>query len=106
MELLAVIRALEDIRGEAPSAGSVVVYTDSQYVKKGITQWIAQWLRKGWRTSAGNPVKNRELWERLLALSNAVSPEWRWVPGHAGHPLNEECDALVAEEIRRFKGPR
>lgn len=106
MELLAVIRALEDIASEGPPPGAVAVHTDSQYVKKGITEWIGAWQRKGWKNSAGDPVKNRELWERLLALSAAVSPSWAWVRGHAGDPLNEECDALVRQEIRQAKPPR
>lgn len=101
MELLAVIRALEDVPAEGRAPGAVAVHTDSQYVKKGITEWIGSWQRKGWKNSAGDPVKNRELWEELLRLSKALSPTWAWVRGHAGDSLNEECDALVRQEIRQ-----
>ena len=106
MELTAVIRAFEALTEVGHDRGSVEVHTDSQYVKKGITEWIHAWRRKGWRNSAGDPVKNRELWERLLELTDALEPDWHWVRGHAGDPLNEECDRLVQTEIRRLKkGP-
>jgi ribonuclease HI len=103
MELVAVIRALEQLESAAAPPASATVHTDSQYVKKGITEWIHQWQRTGWRNSAGDPVKNRELWERLLELEQRARPAWSWVRGHAGDPLNEECDALVQTEIRRQK---
>jgi ribonuclease HI len=101
MELVAVIRALEDAARDSPAEGLVAVHTDSQYVKKGITEWIGAWQRAGWTNSAGQPVKNRELWESLLDLSRKVKPTWTWVRGHAGDALNEECDGLVRFEIRK-----
>jgi ribonuclease HI len=91
MELTAVIRALE-----ALAPGSLVhVYTDSQYVQKGISEWIHAWKRRGWRTSSKEPVKNQDLWMRLDELSRGHTIEWRWVRGHAGHPENERADALA-----------
>ena len=91
MELTAVIRALESIK--RPS--SVVVYTDSQYVKQGITEWLPNWIRRGWRTAAGQPVKNDDLWRLLSAAANAHRVQWRWVRGHNGDPGNERADALA-----------
>lgn len=91
MELTAVIRALEALR--RPS--EVRVYTDSQYVQKGISQWIAGWKRRGWRTAERKPVKNEDLWRRLEALAARHRVEWRWVKGHAGHDGNERADALA-----------
>ncbi len=100
MELTAVIRALEAVlAGERPK-DQIKIHTDSQYVQKGITQWIRAWTRAGWKTSKGEPVKNRELWERLLELARELEPAWFWVRGHAGDRLNEEADALVRQEIR------
>jgi len=91
MELTAVIRALE-----ALSPGSTArVYTDSQYVQKGITGWIHDWKRRGWRTADKKPVKNQDLWMRLDELARGHTVEWHWVRGHAGHPENERADALA-----------
>ncbi len=92
----------------APGAGSdgaaaVLVHTDSQYVKNGITSWIANWKRNGWRTADKKPVKNRELWEELDALASRVRPKFLWVKGHAGVEDNERCDELVQEEIRKLR---
>jgi ribonuclease HI len=101
MELKAVIHALEKVKSEFPAHGEVSVSTDSQYVQKGITQWINGWKRNGWKTSAKEPVKNRDLWERLDSLSSEIRPRWVWVKGHAGHPENERCDAMVGETIRK-----
>jgi ribonuclease HI len=91
MELTAVIRGLEALT--RPSRVRVV--TDSQYVKQGITQWILRWRRNGWRTADKQPVKNRDLWERLDALLTRHQVEWAWVRGHAGHPDNERADRLA-----------
>ena len=101
MELTAVIAALEE-RARHPQWHGlpVAVYTDSQYVQKGISQWIQAWQRNGWRTKSREPVKNQDLWRRLLALSADVPVRWHWLQGHAGEPLNEECDRLVQETIR------
>jgi ribonuclease HI len=104
MELSGVIHALEEAFRTGLRECHFEVYTDSQYVKKGITEWIKTWIKNGWKNSAKDPVKNRDLWQRLLALSDAAgSVSWFWVKGHASHPQNNRCDALVQEEIRRLK---
>jgi ribonuclease HI len=95
MELTAVIRALEALT--RPS--KVRVYTDSQYVQKGIKEWIHGWKRNGWKTAAKEPVKNKELWIELDALRGKHEIEWHWVKGHAGHPENERADALANKGI-------
>jgi ribonuclease HI len=106
MELKAVISGLEAAKelsaGESDSP-EVAVYTDSQYVKNGITTWIVTWKRNGWRTSTKAPVKNQELWTELDALTSALKPSWHWVKGHAGNELNEECDRLTQEAIASLK---
>ncbi len=102
MELRAVISALEEAERRAPGA-RVIVHTDSQYVKNGITAWIANWKRNGWRTSDKKAVKNRELWEELDAVASRVKPVFKWVKGHAGVDDNERCDAMVQEEIAKFR---
>jgi ribonuclease HI len=91
MELTAVIRALESLEG--PS--QVRLYTDSQYVQKGITAWIHDWKRRGWRTADKKPVKNVDLWKRLEEVARGHEVEWHWVRGHSGHPENERADALA-----------
>ena len=92
MEIMAVIMALEALK--EPCA--VDIYTDSQYVRKAITDgWLANWQRNGWRTAAKKPVKNLDLWQRLLPLLNAHSLNFHWIRGHDGHPENERCDALA-----------
>ena len=101
MELRAVIEALGLAERKAPGA-AVVLYTDSQYVKNGITTWIASWKRNGWRTADRKPVKNRELWEELDKVVARVKPRFSWVKGHAGHEGNERCDQMVQAEIRKF----
>lgn len=102
MELRAVISALEEAERRSPGS-AVALNTDSQYVKNGIESWIASWKRNGWRTSAKQPVKNRELWEELDAVAARVRPKFLWVKGHAGIEDNERCDALVQEEIRKLR---
>ena len=77
----------------------VRVYTDSQYVQKGISQWIHDWKRRGWRTASKKPVKNADLWRRLDEVARANDVEWHWVKGHAGHPENERADALANKGI-------
>jgi ribonuclease HI len=77
----------------------VLITTDSQYLVKGMTEWIAGWQRKGWRNSKKEPVVNRDLWELLLALTKPHSVQWKWVKGHAGHAENERCDQLAREGI-------
>lgn len=103
MELTAVIRALQTLEPWKPTPGTVVVHTDSQYVKNGITSWIFNWERNGWRTANKDPVKNKDLWVELKALSDRVKPQWKWVRGHNGDPLNEACDALVRETMDRLQ---
>ena len=91
MELTAAIMALESLR--VPSA--VHIYTDSTYVRNGITKWISVWKRNGWRTSQKQPVKNADLWARLDAAAQRHDVAWFWVKGHAGHPENERADRLA-----------
>ena len=95
MELTAVIRALEALTRRC----SVQVYTDSQYVQKGISEWIHSWKRRGWRTADKKPVKNEDLWRRLDELAREHSIEWHWVRGHSGHVENERADALANRGI-------
>ena len=95
MELTAVIRALEALK--RPTAAHI--HTDSQYVQKGISLWIHNWKRNGWRTADKKPVKNAELWQRLDELSQTHDLKWLWVKGHAGHPGNERADALANRGI-------
>jgi ribonuclease HI len=99
MELTAVIRALEAV----PAGTRLRLYTDSQYVQKGITAWIHDWKRRGWRTADKKPVKNQDLWMRLDELAGGRDLEWHWVRGHAGHDGNERADALAnkgADSVR------
>ena len=102
MELTAVIRALRElsVHPEAQEA-SVSVTTDSQYVQKGITDWIHSWIKKGWKTSDKKPVKNVDLWQTLWDLSRSRNIRWNWVAGHAGNELNEKCHTLVEAELKR-----
>ena len=95
MELTAVIRGLEALT--RPS--KVRVYTDSQYVQKGISEWIHSWKRRGWRTADKKDVKNVDLWKQLDDAAARHAVEWHWVRGHAGHPENERADALANKGI-------
>jgi ribonuclease HI len=95
MEMTAVIRALESLK--RPS--TVEVHTDSQYVQKGISEWMSGWKRRNWRTADGKPVKNQDLWLQLDALSQLHRIEWKWVRGHAGHPENERADELANQGV-------
>ncbi|HEY8053884.1 MAG TPA: ribonuclease HI [Steroidobacteraceae bacterium] len=95
MELTAVIRALESLQKPVEAR----VYTDSQYVRRGITEWLTAWKARGWRTADRKPVKNQDLWEQLEAASAGHRIDWRWVPGHAGVPGNERVDRLANEAI-------
>ncbi len=96
MELLAVIRALEALKKPGTSAR---VYTDSQYVIKGIEEWLSSWKARGWRTADKKPVKNQDLWEQLDGLSARHDLEWHWVRGHSGIAGNERVDALANKAI-------
>ena len=95
MELMAVIRALEALKRPC----RVRITTDSQYVQKGITQWIHGWKRRGWRTADKRPVKNEDLWRELDALCAGHDVSWEWVRGHSGHPENELADRLANRGI-------
>ena len=95
MEMTAVIEAL----GQLKTASIVRVYTDSQYVQKGISEWLPGWKARRWRTAANQPVKNIDLWQRMDALAAQHDIEWLWVKGHAGHPENERADALANRGI-------
>jgi len=91
MELTAVIESLALLKRRTP----VAIYTDSNYVKDGITSWIHNWKKRGWRTADNKPVKNIELWQRLDALVASHDVQWHWVKGHSGDPGNERADALA-----------
>jgi ribonuclease HI len=96
MELLAAIRGLEALKKPGTTAR---VYTDSQYVIKGISEWVASWKQRGWKTADKKPVKNQDLWERLDALAEQHNLEWHWVRGHSGVEGNERVDQLANEAI-------
>jgi ribonuclease HI len=96
MELTAPIRALEHLT--RPSV--VRLYTDSTYVRNGVTRWMATWKRNGWQTSARQPVKNEDLWRQLDVAAGRHTVEWHWVKGHAGHPQNERADRLAVLGMR------
>lgn len=100
MELTAVIRALEALKRHS----SVRVHTDSEYVRRGITEWIPAWKQRDWKTADRKPVKNRDLWEQLDALAARHDIEWRWVKGHSGVPGNERVDALANAAIDALLG--
>lgn len=100
MELTAVINALEYAKSNGER--DVVILTDSQYVKNGITVWIHSWKKNGWRTSSKAPVKNVEYWVTLDKLNDELNVDWQWVKGHAGIAGNEECDRLVRMETAKF----
>lgn len=102
MELLGAITALESLTRPC----HVVVTTDSQYLVKGMTEWLAGWVRRGWVNSKKEPVLNRDLWERLRELAGVHSIEWVWVRGHNGHAENERCDTLARQAIAEFRNGR
>ena len=99
MELQAAIEALKALKEPC----SIVLYTDSQYLRQGITLWIHNWKRNGWKTSDKKPVKNQALWEELDGLVKIHAINWHWLKGHAGHPENERCDELARNEIDRLR---
>jgi ribonuclease HI len=99
MELMAAIAGIEALK----RACSVVVTTDSQYVRRGVEEWMARWRANGWKTSDKKPVKNRDLWERLAAALASHEVKWRWVKGHAGHVENERVDVLAREEALKIR---
>ena len=91
MELTAAATALEALKRPC----RVILHTDSEYLQKGITQWLAGWIRRNWKNTAGDPVANMELWQRLIAAAGRHQVEWRWVRGHAGDAMNERADRLA-----------
>jgi len=99
MELMAVIEALTALNRPC----RIVLHTDSQYVQKGITEWIRNWKARGWRTAAKEPVKNVDLWKRLDELVGPHEIEWVWVKGHSGHDGNERADALANKGVEALK---
>jgi ribonuclease HI len=99
MEMTAVIEALKFFKTMNDTSQTVTVITDSQYVQKGITQWIHQWKRNSWRTSDKKPVKNQDLWQELDTLAHEFKLNWQWVKGHAGNLYNEQCDQMTQEAI-------
>lgn len=103
MEMMAAIAALEALK--RPSR--ITITTDSTYLRDGITKWVPGWRRNGWKTAAKQPVKNRDLWERLVTAAARHEVDWQWVRGHDGHPENERADALARAAIpgRVPKGP-
>ena len=99
MELTAAIRALEALK----STSNVLVITDSQYVRRGITEWIEDWKQRDWKTAARKPVKNIDLWQRLDELVAAHKVHWQWVKGHSGDPDNERADALANKAMDQLQ---
>ena len=99
MELMAAIAALEALKRPM----RVHLYTDSQYLRQGITEWLRGWKARGWRTADKKPVKNQDLWERLDAANARHAVEWRWLKGHAGHELNERADELARREVAALR---
>lgn len=99
MEMKAAVVALEQLK--KPS--KVALTTDSQYLVKGMTEWIKGWIRRGWMTAGKQPVKNREIWETLHKLDQKHDIKWIWVRGHSGHPENERCDQLANEAIAHMR---
>lgn len=95
MELMAAIRALEALT----RACDVILTTDSQYLRKGITEWLPQWKRRGWKTADKQPVKNQDLWERLEKAAASHRIQWDWIKGHSGHEENERADQLANRAI-------
>jgi ribonuclease HI len=100
MELLAAISALESLPDNTPAE----LHTDSQYLRDGITQWLQNWKKNGWRTSDKKPVKNVDLWKRLEAAAERHQVAWHWVRGHVGHDENERADELAREGMQPFLG--
>lgn len=100
MELTAAMNGLRALKQPC----RVTLTTDSQYLRQGVTSWLPQWKRRGWKTTAKKPVKNQELWEALDALAQTHEVTWKWVKGHAAHPENERCDELAVSAMRALQG--
>ena len=99
MELMAAIRALEELKKPCV----VTLWTDSQYLRNGITEWMPNWVKRGWKTAAKQPVKNQDLWQRLHAAAQAHEMTWKWVKAHNGHPMNERVDTLATEAREKIE---
>lgn len=99
MELMAAIAGLEALTEPC----EVALHTDSRYVQQGIGEWMPNWVKRGWKTAGGDPVKNRDLWERLHAATHRHKIDWRWVKGHSGDPDNERVDELARAEAIVWK---
>ncbi len=99
MEMMAVIEALRCLKHPC----RIILTTDSQYVMKGMTQWIHGWIKKNWMNSQKKPVLNKDLWEEMLQLSKPHQIQWKWVRGHQGHTENERCDYLATEALKKCK---
>lgn len=100
MELMAAISGLRTLNRRC----RVALYTDSEYVRNGITKWIHNWIKRGWKTSTKTPVKNAELWQQLLHETERHEVSWHWVKGHAGHPGNERADQLANDAMDEIMG--
>jgi ribonuclease HI len=98
MELMAAIEGLSALKEPC----EVEITTDSEYLKKGVTQWLERWKRNGWRTASKTPVANQDLWQRLDELASRHRTRWNWTKGHADHADNNRCDELAARAARRF----
>ena len=99
MELMAAIQALDALKRPC----TVELHTDSQYLRQGITEWLPGWKARGWRTASKAPVKNDDLWKRLDLARQRHTVDWRWVKGHAGHPLNERADGLARQGLKETR---
>jgi ribonuclease HI len=93
MELMGAIKALEYVDSLEPD--KIEVYTDSEYVMKGMTQWLEGWQKRGWRTAAKKPVLNQDLWQQLILAADGKEIEWKYVAGHSGHTFNDRCDEIA-----------
>ncbi|MBD8526044.1 ribonuclease HI [Pseudoxanthomonas sp. CAU 1598] len=100
MEMMAALAALEALRRPC----QVDLYTDSQYLRQGMTEWLLNWKRRGWKTAAGDPVKNQDLWQRLDEVRLKHEVQWHWVRGHAGHAENERVDGLARMAAEKHRG--
>ena len=99
MEMMAVIKALRQIKRPC----NIKVVTDSNYVVKGMSEWMPGWIKRNWQTAQKKPVQNRDLWEELIKLNQLHKIEWEWVRGHRGHPENERCDQLARDAMKNCK---
>ena len=100
MELMAAVEGLRSLREPC----EVRLFTDSQYVRNGISEWLREWKQRGWKTKERKPVKNLELWQQLDAEAAKHNVIWHWLKGHAGHDFNERCDLLAKQEIETIRG--